>query len=161
MNILRITMDRNGNMVSQTEAKDTYKQGFRDKMLVRATIKGYMKTVKVLLALGANPSVSKDAPARVAVYYNRPEILKILLKDSRINLDRFTEYAMILGIQKGYNDVIDIALNIKGADPVLENNPIKYALALGKKDVVNKLLKDERFIDGLMEDEKFNRRMMV
>lgn len=156
MNIIRVIMDREGNIVSRTE-----KFGFREKMLVRATKEGYLKVVRGLLALGTNPSIFEDAPARAAVYYNRPEILKILLKDRRINLDRITQYAMKWGIQKGYNDIIDIALNNKEVDPVMENNPIKYALAWGKKDVVNKLLKDERFIDGLMEDSRSNRRMTV
>lgn len=156
MNILRVTMNSEGNTVSRTE-----KFGFREEMLVRATIKGYMKVVKALLVLGANPSLFEDAPARAAVYYNHPEILKVLLEDSRINLDRITEYAISWGIRNGYDSILDIALNIKGVDPVLENKPIKYALAWGKTDIVNKLLKDERFIDGLMEDKNFNRRMTV
>jgi len=157
MKILRVTMDREGNTVSRTE---TF--GFREKMLVRATIKGYMKAVKALLVLGANPSAFENAPVRAAVYYNRPEILRVLLKDRRINLDRIAEYAMSWGIRKGYNDIIDIVLNIKGVDPVMEGKPIKYALAWGKKDVVSKLLKDERFLDALMnEDEELHRRMTI
>jgi hypothetical protein len=135
---------------------------YRDKLLVRAVVAGKIVITKMLIFLGADPSIDKDTPVRASVIFNHPEIFKFLLRDDRINKDNITKYAMSYGIKKGYDEILNIMLDNKEIDPTANNRPIKYALARGKMDIVNKLVKDDRFVDALMnEDEELHRRMTI
>jgi hypothetical protein len=135
---------------------------YRDKLLMRAVVGDKIMIVKMLIFLGANPSIDSDAPVRASVIFNHPEIFKFLLRDDRINKDNITKYAMSYGIKKGYDEILNIMLDNKEIDPTANNRPIKYALARGKMTIVNKLIKDERFVDALMnEDEELHQRMTI
>lgn len=111
--------------------------------LIIAVIKNNNNIVKLLLSKNANINakmINEDSPVMVASFYGFTDILELLLLCNN-NFGDDIEYGLIIAIEKGNMDCIDILLKHK-ANINFRGLPLKKAISRGDVHMIEYLLKN-------------------
>jgi len=97
---------------------------------------------------------NKNEAIRLASKNGQVEVVKELLKDSRVNPAATNNYAIQLASEYGHADVVKLLLADKRVNPaVYENYAIQLASEYGHADVVKLLLADKRVNPAAYDNE--------
>ena len=85
-------------------------QGEKDKALLKANRKGFIKIAKLLIDAGANIHTKKDYALRIASEYGHTEVVKLLL-DAGADVRTKKDYALQIASEKGYAEIVKMLLD--------------------------------------------------
>ena len=110
--------------------------------------KGRIEIVKLLLNdKRIQPSTSDyiTDPLELAIMFNHPEIVKILLQNKKMSTAYWHDNLIVRACDIGLSEITKILLADDRIDPTMMNNqPIRHACFLGRANIVRILLSDER-----------------
>ena len=99
-----------------------------------------LNDVHRLLAKGADPSYNGNYAVKLAIVYCSLDIIKILLQDGRVNIDKILVDVDVRLTAVGDVEILKILLE-HGADPTVKKNQIhKVAIRDGLCDAKNILM---------------------
>jgi hypothetical protein len=120
----------------------------KNKKLHAAIANNDINSVKFLLQyanVNAGIKFEKNYPIEHAVAKCRTDIIRLLLKDSRVDPSVQSNYALTHSASSGYTNIVELLLKDKRVDPSDDHDwAIRYASINGHWDIVKLLLKDER-----------------
>ena len=106
---------------------------------------GMYKCVKILLKQGVDPSFGKNASICYAVFRGHINIIKLLLKDNRVNPSDNDDKALKTAIVFGHIDIVKLLISDKRVDPtVYFHASLKLAIINKRIDIVKLLISDKR-----------------
>lgn len=92
-----------------------------------------------------DPSVEDNFALRLACYYNRVKIVKLLLNDKRVDPSLKNNHALRLACYYGNTEIVKILLKDKRVVPSAEENKaIRIAFKRNHKSIVRLLINDPR-----------------
>jgi ankyrin repeat protein len=82
-------------------------QGEKDKALLKANRKGFIKIAKLLIDAGANIHTKKDYALRIASEYGHTEVVKLLL-DAGADVHANNNEALRSARKNGYTEIVKL-----------------------------------------------------
>ena len=82
-------------------------QGEKDKALLKANRKGFIKIAKLLIDAGANIHTKKDYALRIASEYGHTEVVKLLL-DAGADVHADNDWALRWASDNGHTEVVNL-----------------------------------------------------
>jgi hypothetical protein len=104
-----------------------------------------VKSVAKMLKDGIDPSFNDNISIKVASVNGYPDIVKLLLKDPRVNSGVNDNFPIRSASERGHTEVVKLLLSSENTDPSAEDNEaIRRASQNGRYEIVKMLLSDER-----------------
>jgi hypothetical protein len=106
---------------------------------------GFIDELKELIDKGWNPSTDNNRTIRWVSENGHVEIVKLLLKDSRVDPSNEDNYAIRWASENGHTEIVKLLLKDNRVDPSdKSNSAIRWASENGHTEIVKLLLKDSR-----------------
>ena len=120
---------------------------------LKSCYNGKIDIVKQLLPQ-IDPSIQNNYAIRYAAENGYPDVVELLLKDSRVDPSAHYNWAIRWAALNGHKDVVELLLRINTVDPFAEDNwAIKWAAEYGHKDIVEVLEQHQYKIDNVRYNE--------
>ncbi|KAJ3290384.1 hypothetical protein HDU79_003239 [Rhizoclosmatium sp. JEL0117] len=127
--------------------------------LQMAAFRGQLEVVQFLFTLDMDPHVSNNIAIRTAVKSGNPELVRFLLKDTRVNPAANNNEAFVTACGAGNLDIVNQLLADRRVNPseVFDWRPnaaLYTAIVTGHAHIVERLLQDPR-VNPSYSDENF------
>ncbi len=125
-----------------------------EELLKKSINNNYLNGVKIALEKGADPSQGYNYAIRIASLNGHLEIVKLLLKDERINPSDNRNDAINFASENGHTEIIKLLLQDPRVDPSeYSNYAIRLASENGHLEIVKLLLNDSRVRKKLTNEQ--------
>jgi len=132
------------------DIRDKIKNLSPNKKLLNGSEYGLLWLVEEALQEGADPSFDDQSAFNIACDYGNIEIVKLLLKDERVDPSDLTGFMWAL--ESNHFDIMKLLLKDKRVNPSINNNEaIKYANNIQNYKALKILLDDDRVKNSLDE----------
>lgn len=112
--------------------------------ILYASTNGHHKVVELLLKYpGVNPSAQNNIAVKLASEKGHEKVVELLLKNG-VDPSVDDNYAIRRASENNHLEVVKLLLNDPRVDPSKCINICEYLIKIGDKNLVEKILKDER-----------------
>jgi ankyrin repeat protein len=146
---------------SEEEIRKSLGNLTRVEKLFKGAKHGILWLIQEALDEGADPSMGKNYAIRLAAQYGHLEIVKLLLKDKRVNPAAEYNFAIRWASKHNHIEIVKLLLKDKRVNPAAENNrALFWAAENQNKDMVKLLLQDKRVLsEDLPSNLKYNKEL--